>query len=73
MNAGYKYRPDGWVDLSTVTASSKRPGTVTKETVIVDEAWWGTFGYRAFNLNKVSGEKITLEEGANLKIYVKIK
>ena len=73
LNAGYKYRPDGWVDLSTVTASSKRPGTVTKETVIIDEAWWGSFGYRAFNLNKVSGEKITLEESVNFKIYVKIK
>ena len=73
LSAGYKYRPDGWVDLSTLTAKDKRPVNVTDETVIIDEAWWGSFNYRAFNLTTSTGAKITLDECANLRIYVKIK
>ncbi len=73
LSSGYKYRPDGWVDLSTVTAKDKRPANVTAETVIVDDAWWGSFNYRAFNLCKSSGAKISLAESVNLRIYVKVK
>ncbi len=72
INKGYKYRPDGWVDSSTLTPSSKRPGTVTTTGIIIDEAWWGDFTIRGFNINKTNDTTITVEEGENFKIYVKI-
>ncbi len=72
IKSGYKYRPDGWVDLSTKTPKEDRPANVSTETVIIDDAWWGDFNYRGFNIAKSSGT-ITLEEGENFKIYVKIK
>ena len=75
LNKGYKYRPEGWIDLNTL--NSTRPGNVTvdsnktENTVIIDESWWGNYNYRAFNLGKTSGE-IEVEEGENLRIYIKI-
>lgn len=71
IKSGYKYRPEGWIDLSTLNSKSDRPANVTAETVIIDDAWWGDFTYRGFNIAKSSG-KITLEESENFKIYVKI-
>ena len=52
---GYKYRPEGWVTLSTTNASAARPGDVTDAVVLVNDAWWGTFTYRAFNIAKADG------------------
>ena len=72
INSGYKYRPDGWVDLSTKTPKEDRPANVSTSAVIIDSAWWGDFNYRGFNIARSSGT-ITLEEGENFKIYVKIK
>ena len=72
INDGYKYRPEGWVDLSTLNAKADRPANVSTSAVIIDSDWWGDFNYRGFNITKNSG-KITLEEGENFKIYVKIK
>ena len=73
LNSGYKYRPEAWADLSTLTPKNDRPVNVSEKNVIIDEAWWGSFNYRAFNLTTASGAKITLEECVNFKIYVKIK
>lgn len=62
------YRPEGWTELNEKTAD--RPDTVTAAEVVVDEAWWGDFNYRAFNIQKTN---ITLEEAQNaLIIYVPI-
>lgn len=55
VKEGYQYRPEGWTALNTANASAARPGNVTTPIVVVDDAWWGSFNYRAFNLTFVSG------------------
>ncbi len=56
---GWQYRPEGWVTLTTKNDGKdgrpSRPGNVTTSVVEVNDAWWGTFTYRAFNISKVSG------------------
>lgn len=53
VKSGYQYRPEGWTALAT--ANSARPDNVSTPIVVIDDAWWGTFNYRAFNLTFVSG------------------
>ena len=48
QRTGNMYRPEGWTALDAV--SSPRPGNVTSNVVVVDDAWWGNWQYRAFNL-----------------------
>ena len=69
IQSGYQYRPEGWVDQTTSTAV--RPDYVTTSLVIVDEAWWGNFNYRAFNISH-EGEQgnIVFGDGNALRIYV---
>ncbi len=55
QRAGYMYRPEGWVSLDSTngkngTSGVLRPDNVTTSLVEVNDAWWGTFKYRAFNL-----------------------
>ena len=50
QRTGNMYRPEGWVTLDTVNSSSTRPGNVTANVVAVDDAWWGKWTSRAFNL-----------------------
>ena len=68
---GYQYRPEGWVTLDTKNAS--RPDNVSTTLVKVDDAWWGTFTYRAFNISKTSGTPTAAEMraiGTKFGIYV---
>lgn len=51
--SGYQYRPEGWVTLTT--KNSTRPDNVSSSVVEVNDEWWGTFNYRAFNISKTSG------------------
>ena len=69
IQSGYQYRPEGWVNKTTTTAN--RPDYVTTSIVIVDDAWWGNFNYRAFNIAH-TGEKtdIVFGDGNALRIYV---
>lgn len=69
VKSGYQYRPEGWVNALTSTAV--RPDYVTASIVIVDNAWWGSFNYRAFNIAH-EGEKpnIAFGDGNALRIYV---
>lgn len=71
---GYQYRPEGWTDLQTKNASSARPANVTAVATVVDDAWWGTFEYRAFNIAKSGNPGLSDEEMLKLKdvfaIYV---
>jgi hypothetical protein len=69
IKSGYQYRPEGWVDALTSTAV--RPDYVTTSIVIVDDAWWGNFNYRAFNIAH-EGEKtdIVFGDETALRIYV---
>ena len=70
INSGYQYRPEGWIDLST--SNKTRPDNVTENLVVVDDAWWGDFTYRAFNVAHNPTSAITKEEGVNFRIYVPV-
>ena len=72
LDEGYRYRPEAWVDLSTKNTSSKRPKVTTESTVVVDDAWWGDFNYRAFNLGKAGEGTLYMGEEDALKIYIPI-
>ncbi len=60
IKEGYQYRPDAWTALNKVT--STRPTNVTVNTVKVDEAWWGSFNYRAFNIAKMGNPSLSDSE-----------
>lgn len=65
--SGYQYRPEGWVSLSTANSSSNRPGNVLTRVVLVNDAWWGSFNFRAFNLAKANNPNLTAEEQKTLE------
>ena len=66
---GYQYRPEGWTELNVNTAS--RPGNVTTSLVVVDDAWWGDFNYRAFNIAyQGSSTDVAYKDINALRIYV---
>ena len=62
---GYQYRPEGWTALNQKT--NPRPGVVQDQIVVVDDAWWGNFNYRAFNLSKTNAPDLSDEEQAQLE------
>lgn len=63
QKAGYQYRPDAWTQLDEATKN--RPAEVQDQIVVVDEAWWGDFNYRGFNLSK--NPKVALTENDKLE------
>ena len=72
VDDGYQYRPEAWTALGTLT--SNRPGNVSEHIVVVDDAWWGSFNYRAFNLsNADNSSSITSSDTSHLRIYVPVK
>lgn len=64
VNVGYQYRPEGWTALDGKNAT--RPGNVGNTVTVVDDAWWGSFNYRAFNLAKFGNPNLTDAEQAGL-------
>ena len=38
--------------------------------MVVNDAWWGDFNYRGFNISRTDGGVITEEEYVNFRIYV---
>ncbi len=71
IDSGYQYRPEGWVSLTSKNASSARPANVTTYSVVVNDAWWGNFEFRAFNLSYI-GSKTNVSESdlAHFHIYI---
>ena len=55
----FKYRPEGWTDLDAANTSTTRPGEVSTTLVVVDDAWWGNWNYRGFNVG--NGSALTAE------------
>lgn len=53
---GYRYRPEGWVGTGQQTS---RPNTVTSRRIVIDDAWWGNFDVRAFNVSTITEQDIT--------------
>lgn len=72
VESGWQYRPDGWVDLNT--KNNNRPNNVSTYCVVIDEAWWGDYNYRGFNISNSSTSNILSktedEINAIFKIYV---
>lgn len=74
IGKGYQYRPDGWQSMES-TNSGSRPGNVIgtegKQAIVIDDAWWGDFNYRAFNI-AVEGNSINVTEAdyVTFAIYV---
>ena len=73
LKQGYQYRPEGWVTLTTKnnaegsSTAPSRPSNVTTSVVVVDDAWWKTFNYRAFNLAKANNPSLTDAEQETLE------
>ena len=74
VNPGYQYRPEGWVSLNTANAGNARPVNVSTQLVVVDDAWWRGFNYRAFNLSVLGNPALNAAEqkklGENFAIYI---
>ena len=72
VESGWQYRPDGWVDLNT--KNNNRPNNVSTYCVVIDEAWWGNYTVRGFNISNSSTSNIVSktedEINAIFKIYV---
>ena len=68
---GYQYRPEGWIDEAK---QANRNGNTTEKIIVVDEAWWGNYIYRAFNLSKLDGTVLVNDHYTaaleNFKIYI---
>ena len=70
VDSGYQYRPDGWTGS---VKNPNRPGNVTTNIVVVDEAWWGNYVVRGFNIaTKTSAaiNQIPYEVISHFRIYV---
>lgn len=63
VNYGCQYRPEGWQALGQKNTAA-RPANVANTFVVVDDAWWGDFNYRAFNLAKFGTPTLTADEMA---------
>lgn len=70
---GYQYRPEGW-QVKGEKNTADRPGNVTTAVTVVDDAWWGNFNCRAFNLANAGNPGIPVTEMdhviASFAIYV---
>lgn len=58
----FQYRPEGWVN--TDTKVSNRPGNVTAQYYVVDEAFWSEFNVRAFNVSCITADTIITVQDA---------
>ena len=69
LKSGYEYRPEGWADLTL--SNTTRPDITKAALVIVDDAWWGSYNYRAFNI-AAAGEAshLSYADINALRIYV---
>ncbi len=73
IKSGFQYRPDGWSSINPSTRPGSRPGNVTQETILVDEAWWGDYNYRGFNISSTTLDSLASvlnEAKASFKIYI---
>ena len=53
--------------MTTKNASGARPGNVTTSIVVVNDSWWGSWNYRAFNLAKAGNPSLTDAEQETLR------
>ncbi|MGM9646463.1 MAG: DUF4886 domain-containing protein [Eubacteriales bacterium] len=76
VNSGYQYRPEGFNSNWDKNASSARPGNVSAGFTVIDDSWWGSWTYRAFNFSKTSSVVVATEDtkmdvlNSNFRIYI---
>ena len=72
LKEGYQYRPDGWT--SETGNTDARPGETQEQIVHVDEAWWGNYILRGFNVSRVGKPPLSEADYAEFReafiIYV---
>ena len=71
--SGWQYRPEGWIDENSTNTSNSRPGNVSTTYTTVDDAWWGGFTIRGFNISKTNGSNIVGESVTENDIYSAFK
>ena len=71
LDAGWKYRPEGWVGNNRNT-SADRPAATTAATITVTAEWWGSFTKRAFNISKASGGDLSTTDITDAKAAFRI-
>jgi hypothetical protein len=71
---GYQYSPEAWISYNYSTAQRTPQNLApaeTSTTTIVDEASWGIFQYRAFNLSSTTANTVMQESDLdNLRVYI---
>ncbi|MGM9664975.1 MAG: DUF4886 domain-containing protein [Eubacteriales bacterium] len=79
VNSGYQYRPEGFnSNWDKNTNGGTRPGNVSAGFTVIDDSWWGSWTYRAFNFSKTSAVVVATEDtkmdvlNSNFRIYVPI-
>ena len=62
LKQGFQYRPEGWTELSATNTQTSRPGNVVasadNSVVPVNDGWWGSWNYRAFNIAKAGNPNL---------------
>ncbi len=71
VNSGWQYRPEGWEHTGS------RPGNTSATYVTANEAWWGTYSERGFNISKTDNSSLVNTDTAtiyeNFKIYIPVE
>lgn len=70
VDKGYQYRPEGWASATSTNSSSSRPGNTSAPVTVTDDAWWGSFTIRAFNVSATATRAMTEADIAHFRIYV---
>ena len=70
VDEGYKYRPEGWTNETSKNTSSTRPGNTSARYTEVDDAWWGSWTIRAFNLSAATARAMSESDIKHLRIYL---
>ena len=64
----YQYRPEAWETNNSTT--DPRPETQCKS-VTVSDTWWSYYGYRGFNVSKIDGGNLSIDDAKNhFRIYL---
>ena len=70
VDEGYKYRPEAWL-TNTSTNTNPRPDVVSVPTVLINDGWWGSYNYRAFNVSKSNDTNISTDEATqHFRVYL---
>ncbi len=70
VDDGYQYRPEGWVSETSKNTSSTRPANTSARYTETNDAWWGNFTIRAFNLSASPARAMTENDIRHLRIYL---